>query len=141
ITPVGPVHGTAVAAAAHSCALTPSGGVSCWGFNGDAGLGDGSRVDRSLPRTVSGLETGVAGLSAGVGDHRCVVDDSGGVLCWGTNQHGQLGDGSTIDRTEPVAVVGLSSAVASVSIGDHHTCAVTVSGNALCWGANDTGQL
>jgi alpha-tubulin suppressor-like RCC1 family protein len=141
ITTAGPVHATAVAASSHSCALTTSGGVECWGYNSDGGLGDGTQVDRSVPRPVAGLESGVEVISAGVSAHRCAIDSGGGVLCWGRNEHGQLGDGTTTDRTEPVAVSGLSSGVVAVATGYQHTCAVTDLGIVQCWGANSVGQL
>jgi alpha-tubulin suppressor-like RCC1 family protein len=89
------------------------------------------------------LLASVAGLSAG-GDLTCALLTSGAVECWGSGQHGQLGDGiARLDhqRVLPLGVVGLGSGVAAISAGRYHTCAVTRSGAALCWGNNAYGQL
>ncbi len=64
---------------------------------------------------------------------------AGGAHCWGSNYHGQLGDGLT-DSLTPVAVVGLSSGVSTLTAGGYHTCAL-VNGGVQCWGDNSIGQL
>jgi alpha-tubulin suppressor-like RCC1 family protein len=70
-----------------------------------------------------------------------VLTAGNGVKCWGKNSSGQLGDGTTTYRYTPVDVIGLSSGVAKLTLGWSHTCAVTVSGGAKCWGWNIYGQL
>jgi Regulator of chromosome condensation (RCC1) repeat len=73
--------------------------------------------------------------------HACAIDTLGGVSCWGLNDLGQVGDGSTIDRSTPVGVAGLAAGVASVDAGTKFTCAVTTGGAAKCWGSNGLGYL
>ncbi len=124
----------------HTCALTHSGGVKCWGINGDEQLGDGTFTDRHSPVDVSGLTSGVIAITAG-GFHSCAVISSGGVKCWGENVKGQLGDGTTTDQPAPVNVVGLTSGVSAVAAGKFHTCALTATGAVKCWGFNGNGQL
>ncbi len=124
----------------HTCALTASGGVKCWGFNGTGQLGDGSTTQRLAAVDVSGLSSGVSAIAAGR-DHTCAITTSGGVKCWGRNARGSLGDGSTTQRLTAVDVSGLSSGVSAVAPNAFHTCALTVSGGVKCWGGNFAGQL
>ena len=136
--------------AGHTCALTTSGGVKCWGINSRGQLGDGTVTDRLTPVDVVGLSAGVTAIAAG-GSHTCALIASGGVKCWGINNDdqfqfpfqgdGQLGDGTAIDRLTPVDVVGLSAGVTAIAAGVSHTCAIITSGGVKCWGANRYGQL
>ena len=79
-------------------------------------------------------------VSAG-GSHSCGVTPAGGAYCWGDNSSGQLGNGTTAMSTSPVAVTGGGLSFERVSAGTGHTCAVTMSGAAYCWGDNPFGQL
>ena len=124
----------------HSCVITSGGGVRCWGENYYGQLGDGTTNNRLLSAPVSGLESGVAALSAAA-SHTCALTNAGGVWCWGNNQYGQLGDGTYTTRYQPVPVSGLSSGVAAITTSTHHTCALMLDGSMRCWGQNFYGQL
>ena len=84
------------------------------------------------PTCAQGVATGT--------DHTCVVRTDGTAWCWGRNDAGQLGDGSTVDRVQPVAVTGLAG-VSQLAAGNAHTCAIVDGGAVLCWGHNNVGQL
>eukprot|EP01039_Chlorochromonas_danica_P015592 gene15592-18350_t len=80
-----------------------------------------------------------AGLALGK-DHSCGFWTSSEVKCWGNNGGGQLGDGTTKNKTEPVEVSSVSG-VTAISAGGYHTCAMLSGGTVQCWGGNDGGQL
>jgi len=124
----------------HACALIDGGVVKCWGRNDSGQLGDGTTVSSLSPINVMGMDGGIMAVSAGA-MHTCALTDSGEVKCWGRNDSGQLGDGTNIDTSVPVDVDGMSDRVVAIAAREGHTCALTVSGAAKCWGENSSGQL
>jgi alpha-tubulin suppressor-like RCC1 family protein len=122
----------------HACAVLSSGGVRCWGENDNGRLGDGNlagNINRSSPVVVTGLTDAVRVVSGG--SMTCALRTGGAVSCWGLNNVGQLGIGSTTESAVP-AVVAVSG-VSSLSASDT-TCAVTAAGLS-CWGQNSEGQF
>ena len=140
VSGLGSVAVAVAAGGAHTCALTAAGAVKCWGSNVAGQLGDGSTTDRSTPVQVSGLESGVVAVAAGL-VHTCAVTAAGEARCWGFNRFGQLGDGTNNERLTPVPVSGLTSGVMAVHLGARHTCALTVGGAVRCWGSSLFGQV
>ena len=107
---VGLTHGVRAVSVGwgHACAITDAGGVKCWGYNFNGQLGDGTTTDRLTPVDVVGLTHGVKAISAG-GFHTCALTTKGAVKCWGWNNDGQLGNGTTDNIPTPVDVVGFGS--------------------------------
>ena len=121
-----------------TCALLESGHVECWGENNRGQLGHGSAALNSpTPVRVTGVSNTAA---IGVGhSHACAVDAQGVVKCWGANDQGQLGDGTSQDRRTPVIVAGISAQ--RLAAGEYHTCALAQDQSVRCWGNNSMGQL
>lgn len=142
LTLVGLESGVATvdAGAKHTCVVTEESGAKCWGTNIFGQLGDGTTTNRASPVNVSGLGSGVAAVAGGH-NHTCALTTAGGVKCWGDNSYGQLGDGTTTDRTTPVNVFGLGSGVTAIAAGGFHTCALKAGGSLVCWGRNVYGQV
>jgi alpha-tubulin suppressor-like RCC1 family protein len=141
------------AGADFTCAVRGTGASSdaeCWGANDLGQLGDGTTTGSSRPvlvkSTSSSLTTnGASAIAAGSG-HACVLISGGRARCWGDNEDGQLGDGSTTNSTTPVAVANLPTTpvalrAKAISAGGLNTCALLGDGTVECWGANNVGQL
>lgn len=127
----------------HTCALLSAGTVKCWGNNGSGQLGDGTRgINRLVPVSVESLGSNVIQVAAGY-QHTCALLDTGGVQCWGWNNAGQIGDGTTdYFKLAPVNVFGLTSGVRQISAGrSDHTCGLLNTGAVKCWGSNGSGEL
>lgn len=103
------------------------------GAPGTAGVG-GTFFPCSTPQVVA-----ATAIAVGV-SHVCALMETGGVRCWGDNQYGQLGDGSTTNRSTMPAHDVLGD-VQAIAAGGYHTCALMKSGGIRCWGQNDRGQL
>jgi len=138
------------AGAKHTCAVRSDGTVVCWGLNDKGQLGDATTTDHASPVVVVDVSgTGTLGMIRHVGlgsQHSCAVSNVDQVLCWGSNNSGQLGDLSTVSRSVPAHVVGIGgvgglSGVRWVDGGVEHTCVSTRSDTVACWGRNDRGQV
>ncbi len=124
----------------HTCALLRGGSVKCWGNNEGGQLGNGRTGSSSTPVAVRGLQQSVIAISAGR-LHTCALLKGGAVECWGFNDDGRVGNGTTKNSSKPVPVKGLQRGVVAISAGGLHTCALLRGGAAKCWGWNAYGQL
>lgn len=124
----------------HTCGLTTDRTAYCWGSNYSGELGADVPTAAAFwpPDTVSGGLT-FRTLATGM-YHTCGTGSSDATYCWGSNDNGQLGDGTTQLRTTPTALAG-GVALSSVSAGWFHSCALSAAGAAYCWGSNASGQL
>jgi alpha-tubulin suppressor-like RCC1 family protein len=126
----------------HTCAVSPQNEVWCWGWNFYGQLGEMGLDQSGHPRLVSGV-AGVQALALSAGNgHTCVLTTGGSVWCWGRNDYGHLGRGSAGHSGPPTVVDGLTGQpVAALAAGGEHTCALLETGQAMCWGRNNFGQL
>lgn len=121
--------------AGFACGLAVSAGgeeqAFCWNFGTTATIGGAP---------FHGLTNPGRGTAISVGrDHVCLID-FGRVLCFGSNDHGQLGSGDRVATAEPALVPGRRDWV-DIAAGARHTCALNEAGAVYCWGANDRGQM
>ncbi|MBP6775559.1 MAG: Ig-like domain-containing protein [Gemmatimonadaceae bacterium] len=122
-----------------TCGLRLDGKAYCWGNNGWGALGAGSGVGYSAtPLAVAGNIT-FAKLSAGA-DHACGITFANTTYCWGHNDWGQFGIGTTASPTAPLlAPTGL--ALKAIQAGPAFSCGIAMNGAGYCWGASGLGQM
>jgi alpha-tubulin suppressor-like RCC1 family protein len=123
----------------NTCALQDSGRVFCWGAGSSGQNGNGA-TGSTVPRAVVGLGDVVELRSAPEASMQCARRRDGTVWCWGQNNVGQLGDGTTTQRNVPTQVSGLGDA-AQLAIGPNHACAVRGDRTVWCWGQNNNYEL
>jgi hypothetical protein len=146
VSGLGPGSGFIAVAAGnfHSLALKSDGSLWGWGWNVYGQLGDGTTVDRLAPVQVSGAGPGsnVVAIAKGV-DHGMAVKRDGTILTWGSNQFGQLGDGTAVWRQSPVVVSGSGpgSDYVAIGAGHYHSFGVKRDGTLWSWGDNSESQL
>ena len=110
-----------------------------WGYNASGRLGDGTTTNRTAPTQI-GTATTWSSVSVGV-YHTAAVKTDGTLWAWGYNElYGQLGDGTTTNRTAPTQI-GTATTWSSVFSGEHHTAAIKTNGTLWAWGRNNSGQL
>lgn len=131
----------------HTCAVLADSTVRCWGEGFRGQLGNGGTTDSPTPVAVKGLTgvtlTGVTRIAAG-GLHTCAALADGSAQCWGINDYGQIGAGTTGgQQLNPTQVSGLTagSGVRDVTTGSAHSCALLADGTARCWGFGHNGRL
>jgi len=123
----------------HTCGVSTRASVHCWGDNRYGQSGQPLWAS-TVPVPSSVALPGPAADVASDDAHSCALLDDGAASCWGDNQAGQLGNGTTSISATPVNVSATAPFVA-ITAGASSTCALTKFGEAYCWGANDHGQL
>ena len=121
------------------CAVA-AGQVWCWGEGTSGELGRGITNDDATPAPIPTL-AGIVDVDLGE-KHACALDGAGAVWCWGTNKDGESGDNAptaTAPRLAPVQVA--VPPARAIAAGGQNTCALTLAGEAWCWGRNNNGQL
>ena len=140
------------AGARHTCAITDNGDLKCWGLDSpDGQLGDGGSTGFNYidapSSTAIDLGTGRTAVAVSAGEkHTCAVLDNGDLKCWGDDDYGQLGIGSStnLDLNAPPSTaidLGTGRTAVAVSAGIGYTCAILDNGDLKCWGKNGYGQL
>lgn len=133
----------------HTCAIASNGKIYCWGLNTSGQLGNGGVGTQSTtPVEVSAgavpANTTPYKITSGR-DHTCIIASNGKIYCWGNNTNGRLGDGTTTNRTTPVAVsngaMPADQGAKALSAGNDFTCAIGGNGKVYCWGLNTSGQV
>ncbi len=119
----------------HSGAITKDGTLYMWGDNDYGQLGNGTTSENGHIRKPIKVLDNVTSISLGRG-HSGAVTKDGSLYMWGHNYLGQLGDGTTENKTKPVKVL---DNVASISLGDEHSGAVTKDGSLYMWGSDGVG--
>jgi alpha-tubulin suppressor-like RCC1 family protein len=119
---------TQLATGSSTCGLTATGAIYCWGLKYG-----------TTPVLLAGAPS-FTSISSG-GGHTCGLTAAGEAYCWGWNGFGQVGDGTTLERADPVPVAGGLTFAALSATGWRHTCGLTRNGVTYCWGSNVDGEL
>jgi alpha-tubulin suppressor-like RCC1 family protein len=123
----------------HACAVLSDGTVKCWGKNDDGQLGNGTLDESLAPATISSLSDIVEVAAAA--RFSCARQRGGQVYCWGANVLGQLGTGSANAAPNPSPALTRVSDAVALWVGYEHGCAARRTGQIVCWGASDNGQV
>ncbi|MCA9691908.1 MAG: hypothetical protein KC636_20065 [Myxococcales bacterium] len=133
------------AGAFNSCAIDGDGALWCWGPNDDGQLGNGGLGESFAAFAPDEVEGGASWRAvATTSGHTCGVQQDGTLWCWGANDDGQLGDGTTQLSSTPRQVGGdadWATVAVAASLSQSHTCAIRQDGALYCWGANAFGSL
>ena len=130
----------------YSIAIDINRNLWAWGNNNHGKLGDGTTTTRTTPVQITasnGSVTKFQNISSNF-DHSIAIDIEGNLWGWGYNVYGQLGDGTTTDKTAPVQITASNGSVTkfqSVSVGSYHSLAIDINGNLWAWGSNSYGAL
>jgi len=129
----------------HTCSILDNGTAICWGHDGYEQLGDGGNSDRHVrPSEPVSSSDGSTYRSIFSTHHRtCALTFSGSLFCWGQNDWGESGDGTSNTYSSPTVPVMIPSnrSVVTVGMGEQHTCAILDDDSLMCWGRDQDGEI
>lgn len=143
VTPLGFETGAQQISASddHTCGIDAAGIGRCWGENRDYQLGDGTNITpRTQPVAVTGLPQGVTQIET-ASLHSCALTAQGRVMCWGSNERGQLGLARAPFRSSAAPVASFPDGNLQIALAGGNTCALNRARRVLCWGVNESQQL
>ncbi len=123
-----------------ACGIDSNDKLYCWGNNNSGQVGDGTTVNKSVPTAIDSANTySFVSTDGGGTGSTCGILVSGILKCWGSNIVGQLGDGTTTQRTTPTTIG--AATFKTVNVGNWSTCGVMTNDKLYCWGSNGSGQV
>ena len=126
------------AGGSHTCAIRGAGNLYCWGSDSSGQVGNGGATNTAVPSPKRISSAAWNSVSAG-DSHTCAIRADGLLGCWGSDDSGQLGNGTGGDRSAPARTTNASD-WKRVDTGDSHTCAFRGTGTLYCWGSNEFRQ-
>lgn len=136
----GATFGLIEAGFAHTCGLSMSATPMCWGANDKGQLSETTTLDRQVPIFLSApAQTSFSQVAPGA-QHTCLLAPGKGVYCAGANDLGQLGTNDTIAH-KTLTKISAAATFRAITSGESFSCAITLEGDALCWGDGSKGQL
>jgi alpha-tubulin suppressor-like RCC1 family protein len=134
--PAGLTFASVVMGSQHACALTAAGQAYCWGDNSYGQVGDGTKVQRTVPTPVY-QPGGLAFTALDAGTYRtCGLTAAGRAYCWGNPNDGHFSSDTVVAAPQPANLV-----FTRVEVGHAQACGLTAAGKVFCWGANPYGAL
>ncbi len=123
----------------YSAAVTTDGDLYCWGYNGYGQVGNGTTWNHQTSPVKVLSNVSMVSLGDYLGKaYSAAVTTNGDLYCWGDNEYGEVGNGTTEKQRSPVKVL---SNVSEVSLRGSHSAAVTTNGDLYCWGRNEHGEV
>jgi len=125
-----------------SCATTTGGALWCWGEGSNGQMGNGTYTWQNLSPVQESTGSTAWESVAGGAWHACAIRTNDQLWCWGSDNYGQVGIGTSGDNhNTPQHVTAQGDSWAVAAAGYYHTCAIKNDGTLWCWGRDYNGQL